>query len=240
MGVFFQSPTAASRYSKSRIHFHDQAIDVMRQLLTLKAPFPWALDVGCGTGHSTIALRALATNVLGIDLSAAMLSEALPCEQVVYAKSSAEKINIPDASVQLMTASQSFHWFNSRPFYLECSRVLATDGSLFIYGHQLSHPCLDFFDEEFPSPYKQPSLNPVELDVFSLRFLKVTKYEKSVTLDLKQTIDYLLTMSAVEKALEMLSLDEVEKKLMGRLGPAFAHGPLTFQSAGQVWWLKKL
>ena len=240
MGVFFQSPMAASRYAKSRIHFHAQAIDTMRGLLALSSPFNWAVDVGCGTGHSTIALRALATNVLGIDSSAAMLSEALPQPQVVYAKSSAEKINIPDRSVQLMTAAQSFHWFSSRAFYLECSRVLAKDGHLFIYGHKLVHPCLNFFEEEFPSPYRTPSLNALELDVFDLQFIATHDYQKTVELDLTQTTNYLMTMSAVELAMRTSPEDEIERDLRSKLGPAFEEGPLQFQSKGQIWWLKKL
>ncbi len=239
MGAFFQSSTAAARYAKSRINFHPYVIEAIGQLLALKTPLPWALDVGCGTGHSTVALRALATNVLGIDPSAAMLTEAMSETQVVYAKSSAERMNVQDSSVPLMTVSQALHWFNSRAFYLESSRVLEAGGNLFIYGHRLDHPCLEFFDEQFPSPHKAFQLNPLELSLFNLSFVKAHNYQRPVVLNLEQTVGYLMTMSAVEVAMQSASSEVIETNLAATLSPSFQQGPLTFASAGTIWWLRK-
>jgi predicted TPR repeat methyltransferase len=45
----------------------------IKERLSLSGPFERALDVGCGTGLSTIALKEIVSRVTGVDSSAAMI-----------------------------------------------------------------------------------------------------------------------------------------------------------------------
>lgn len=47
----------------------------------------------------------------------------------------AEKFNLDDDSVQLVTACQCAHWFNLDTFYKEVGRVLQPGGVLALYGY---------------------------------------------------------------------------------------------------------
>lgn len=71
-GNAFAHVTAAERYAHSRPYYHPVVVDQIRQTLRLHAPVHRALDVGCGTGQSTLALLELAQEVVGVDPSPAM------------------------------------------------------------------------------------------------------------------------------------------------------------------------
>src|SRR6266566_3385197 len=73
---FFASESAAQRYAKGRPYFHLIVIGRIKKRLALTFPVRRALDVGCGTGLSTMALKEIAERVVGIDSSAEMIGLA--------------------------------------------------------------------------------------------------------------------------------------------------------------------
>ena len=73
---YFAYETVAQRYARHRPYFHPRLIERIRRRLNLDEPVESALDVGCGTGQSTVALMALAREVIGADISAPMLAAA--------------------------------------------------------------------------------------------------------------------------------------------------------------------
>lgn len=58
---YFNSKTAAERYTKGRPHFHSNTIMHIKDFLHLDKKLNNALDVACGTGLSTKALLEIAT-----------------------------------------------------------------------------------------------------------------------------------------------------------------------------------
>jgi ubiquinone/menaquinone biosynthesis C-methylase UbiE len=48
-------------------------IKKIRDFLQLHEPIPWALDVVCGTGQSILALKEVASQVVGTETSREML-----------------------------------------------------------------------------------------------------------------------------------------------------------------------
>ncbi|XP_078507137.1 uncharacterized protein LOC144767608 [Lissotriton helveticus] len=106
-------------------------------------PFGLAVDVGCSTGVSTLALAAHFQNVVGIDINEAQIHKAksacfLP--NVSYRVALAEKMPFEDGSVDLITASVAAHWFNIEDFLQEADRVLKTNGCVALY---CLHPRFD-------------------------------------------------------------------------------------------------
>ena len=67
---YFDPKSAAERYAKGRPHFHTQVISRIKAYLSLAEPVSRAIDVGCGTGLSTIALKEIARHIVGVDSSA--------------------------------------------------------------------------------------------------------------------------------------------------------------------------
>ncbi|XP_069697586.1 glycerophosphocholine phosphodiesterase GPCPD1-like isoform X2 [Periplaneta americana] len=109
----------------------------------ISPPLEEAIDVGCGGGQSTEILSPFFKKVQGFDPSESQITEALrknKIHNITYRVGCAEKIDCPDSSVQLVTASQACHWFDLPKFYSEVCRVLVPNGVLVMYGYLLPRP----------------------------------------------------------------------------------------------------
>ena len=69
----FVGSAVADRYADARPFLHGTAIDMLRRD---RPSFGSAIDVACGTGLSTRALRAVSDHVVGVDVSAEMVRRA--------------------------------------------------------------------------------------------------------------------------------------------------------------------
>ncbi len=89
------------------------------------------LELGAGTGKLTRALVALGHDVHASDPDAdmlAILQRHLP--DVPTSVTGAEDIPLPDRSVDVVVAAQSFHWFDHARALPEIARVLKPGGRL--------------------------------------------------------------------------------------------------------------
>ena len=92
------------------------------------------LDVGCGTGQLTRRLTQLdwAPTVYGLDVSTGMLDRARHCGAPLI-RASAEALPIADHSIELITCTESFHWYtDQRAAAAEFARVLRPGGQVAI------------------------------------------------------------------------------------------------------------
>jgi SAM-dependent methyltransferase len=89
------------------------------------------LDVGAGTGKLSRALLAAGHEVVAVEPDADMrraFAAGLPGVPVL--EGSAERLPLPDASVDAALAGQAFHWFERRLALPELARVLRARGIL--------------------------------------------------------------------------------------------------------------
>lgn len=96
-------------------------------------------DVGAGTGLFSCAAAPYVKTVYAIDPSEDMLEQgrkAMEKSGVKILPGTAEKIPLPDASVDLISAAHCFHWFDKTAFLKECQRVLKPDGKVLILWNQ--------------------------------------------------------------------------------------------------------
>ncbi len=93
-----------------------------------------ALDIGCGTGLSSRAVREYAERVVALDASMAMLAAAETLPRVSYLAAGAEQIPLGDASVDLVTVGAAFHWFDQARVFAELARVMRTGAALVVYS----------------------------------------------------------------------------------------------------------
>jgi ubiquinone/menaquinone biosynthesis C-methylase UbiE len=133
-------------------HVKDQRIDTI-------------LDLGCGTGRFTQALRArFDAQVIGIDPSEKMLAQARSKpsdDRIRYEHGCGESIPVADNSVDLIFMSMIFHHFENPALAArECRRVLRGDhddgecGTAFLRTGTRerisSYPYFDFFPASRP------------------------------------------------------------------------------------------
>jgi SAM-dependent methyltransferase len=89
------------------------------------------VDLGAGTGKLTRALLAAGHEVIAVEPDAEMraaFAAALPGVRLLAG--AAEQIPIPDASVDVVTTGQAFHWFDLDRAFPEIARVLRPGGAL--------------------------------------------------------------------------------------------------------------
>jgi ubiquinone/menaquinone biosynthesis C-methylase UbiE len=116
------------RYASARpnLHYH------VTPILLERVPQPRrALDLGCGTGLSTGALRGFATVVVGVDASNDMLATRTE-HTALYVLAAAERLPFVERSVDLVTVASAIHWFK-REAIAEVARVLIAAGWLVVY-----------------------------------------------------------------------------------------------------------
>jgi ubiquinone/menaquinone biosynthesis C-methylase UbiE len=101
----FDDPGIAGRYERWYAEDGKQADRAEKRLLaTLLAGFPDAknvLDVGCGTGHFTRWFGAQGLDVVGLDRSSAMLSEAARLGSRRYVQGDALALPFADSSFDI-------------------------------------------------------------------------------------------------------------------------------------------
>lgn len=89
-----------------------------------------AADVGAGTGIASRLLAERGTRVNSIEPNASMRQAADPHPLIEFCDAAAERTNLPEASIDLLTCFQAFHWFNPTPTLLEFRRILKSSGRL--------------------------------------------------------------------------------------------------------------
>ncbi len=95
------------------------------------------LELGAGTGKLTQRLVALGHDVHATDPDPAMLAilhRDLP--DVRTSECGAEEIAVPDQSVDVVVAAQSYHWFDHERALPEIGRVLRPGGHLAVVWHE--------------------------------------------------------------------------------------------------------
>ena len=97
------------------------------------------LDIGTGPGIMALPLAERGAHVIGTDISAnqiaaaqALASERGLSDRCRFEVSPAEQSRFADASFDLITSGQSWHWFDHDRALAECTRLLAPGGLLVI------------------------------------------------------------------------------------------------------------
>lgn len=114
----------ADAYERSRPGYPDEAV----RWLVGSEPLD-VVDLGAGTGKLTRTLVALGHRVTAVEPLPEMLAQlqaAVPGVTVV--EGGAEAIPLPDASADVVTVAQAFHWFDHSSALREISRVLRPGG----------------------------------------------------------------------------------------------------------------
>ncbi len=128
----------AEVYAAHRPSYPQEIMSALADRLAARGVPRFALDVGCGTGISTLALASVLPGwrIVGVEPNDDMRGEAeAACARhadVELAAAPAEALPGANGSVGLVAAAQAIHWFDRPRFFAEAARVLAPDGVLAI------------------------------------------------------------------------------------------------------------
>ena len=96
-----------------------------------------AVDVGCASGQSTVALSLYFDKVIGVDINPAHIDRApIDNPKIEFRVSAAEDMSYIDShSVDLVTIATALHWMDHTLFYKEVERILKPRGTIAVYGY---------------------------------------------------------------------------------------------------------
>ena len=152
LGAAFE--TQGADYDRLRPGYPAEALDLM---LAAAPDRPDVVDLGAGTGKLSWALVDRGCRVTAVDPSRAMLDAALAARPEEGASASvagdapgppggprlstvvgtAEATGLPDASADLATVAQAWHWFDADAATAEARRILRPGGTLALVWNTL-------------------------------------------------------------------------------------------------------
>lgn len=118
----------ADIYENSRPTVPVHSVDIVTEYLG-RIP-ETVVDLGCGTGLSTLVWENKCKKIIGIDPSDDMLSVAKTKSNITtsFIKAYSDNTGLPDSSADVVFCSQAFHWMNPGDTLAEVNRILKKDG----------------------------------------------------------------------------------------------------------------
>jgi len=125
----FHHDRVAQGYASARPYLHPRVLAQVGEMIGT-GPRRRALDVGCGTGLSSVALLDLAAEVVGIDVARDMLRRAIHADAVSYVASGAEALPFRAGSFDLVVACGSMDWIDRPRFMPRAAELVGGGGWL--------------------------------------------------------------------------------------------------------------
>ena len=208
----------AENYTKYRPLYPNTVIDkILENFASINQIL--AADIGAGTGIAARQLADIGVNVIAIEPNSAMREAAEKHQNVEWKSGSAEETNLPDASVDLITCFQSFHWFNPQATLIEFRRILKQQGRLAIVFQDINRE--DEFTQAYGELVSKAANNRPPTDFSSkiepLRKSSDFEYIDCYKFPYQQELD-LSSLIGLAKSVSFISSEEtVQKQLVDGL-----------------------
>lgn len=190
-----------------------------------------AWDCATGNGQAAVVLSEYFDQVIASDASKEQIENAEPRNNIRYEVFPAERTNIDDSRVDLITIAQALHWFNLDDFYKEAKRVLRKDGNdggsgggggviaAWAYGlHSISREIdkmTHFLYEDILGPYWPKERKIVENKYQDIPFpfeeIDTPVFQIELDWSLSELLGYLYTWSSVQKYIQKNNSDPVKQ-----------------------------
>ncbi len=127
----------AGDYDRFRPGYPEELFSVIAGRLDLPEQ-PLVVDLGAGTGRASLAMAQLGWRVTAIEPGKPMLdvlrgAAANAGLLISTVQASAEATGLDPASADLVTAAQSFHWFDGDVAMSEIARIVRPDGGVALF-----------------------------------------------------------------------------------------------------------
>jgi len=188
-----------------------------------------AWDCATGNGQAALLLSEYFEQVIASDASREQIQNAQIRNNIRYEVFPAERTNLADNSMDLITIAQALHWFNLEDFYKEARRVLRKDNNrgdaangviaAWAYGlHSISveiDPLLHLLYEDILGSYwpKERQIVENRYQDIPFRFGEIEAPVFRIELDwnMSELIGYLYSWSSVQKFMHENNSDPIRQ-----------------------------
>ncbi len=216
----FVEKEEAKRYEAYRPLYHHLPVAHLRGFWGRN--IPKALDVACGTGHSTAAFAEISDSIIGCDISESMLLEARKKSQAQFILAKAEELPFDDSTFDYVNISMAFQWLDQPKFLKEAKRVLSAKGYLGIDNYGFTGRSLESehllgayksFDKQFmrTPPRNKNYPDDCDLQTAGFQLAETFDYNHDVPMNKNHFVNYLMTRS---NFLELASEDRVSTQFL--------------------------
>ena len=249
----FQHDRVAAGYASARPYLHPEAFAGVREVVRPAGRFRRALDVGCGTGLSSLALLDLAQEVVGVDAALDMLRHARREDGIRYVACGAEALPFREGLFDLVVACGSMDWVD-RPRFMPRAAELTRSGGWLVsldFGDTGRSPDVPglarWYDEVFLPAFPRPSASDPTITAneagrhgFAVPLHR--QFASTHPFAALQYAAFLMTESSVIAAVEYGRKTEAEVRawLDAELAPLFGGEPRRVAFGGYVQALRRL
>ena len=218
----------AASYAAYRPGYSPRLFEI---LTTLPRERRLAWDSGTGNGQAAVALADHFERVIATDPSTEQLAHALPHPRVEYRTGRAEESGLADASVDLATAAQAFHWYDFDRYFAEVRRVLAPGGVVAVWTYNLARvdPEVDRWTSrlarQIVGPWWPPERRWVDEEYQTIPFpfeeIEIAPLHYEAHMDLDRFTRYMRTWSSFQRYQKETGrdpLDEIREGLTAAWG----------------------
>jgi len=199
---------ASQTYAKFRPEYPQELFDEILHRLK-DSHRELAVDIGAGTGQASIPLTKYFKKVLAFDPSPGQLAQAAIAPNLEFKCGTAEKIEVPNESVDLLVAAQAAHWFPLCKFFPEAQRVLKPHALMALWCYDVcsldnpdSNEALKNYYFHEVGPYFNPNRKLIDDKYVNIvpTFGRIERKEMSMqkTMDMSTLIGYLSTWSGLD------------------------------------------
>ena len=232
----FNNKRIANGYANDRPWLHQSVIEQIKADLADKIPFQNGLDVGCGAGLSTKALKLICDKVTGTDRSEEMVhicKTQYTASGFTFYTAQAEETEIPQTSYDIVTAAGVIDWVDKDRFLENMKLVMAANAPLIIYDFWISDKMLenraytDWYQNQyipkFPKSLGDSNVWEQKDIPAGFSFIKETKCEMEYEFVMDSFIRFMMTQTNVNAKIESgyMTEEEVTDWMGETLNPIF-------------------
>ena len=240
---------------KKRPFLHKQVMERFQKEVTGQI-FSHGLDVGCGAGLSSKALKLICRHVTGADISPEMIRVAKEVcgdsQGYDFVVSRAEEIPVAGKKYDMVTAAGVIQWVERRAFLQNLQNMMKEQGYVLIYDFCISDRMKgagnaayaawwnESYLREFPKPYRNEEIwTKEDVEPYGFSMLRQVQYEMEYEFDRDSFIEFMMIQSNVNAKIEKGIRDtgEVREWFVQSLEPVFGGAKKTFIFTGYSWYL---
>ena len=192
-------PQIAKQYKAYRPPLHQV---ILKECFESNQQFSKALDIGCGVGHSAVALLPYCKTIVGIDASQAMLDEAHAHHKISYELHGELPSRWDDREFDLITFAGSLFYCKSPALIQDCLRIMNDTGIIVVYDFTVNlNPVLIGLGLQPQESDYDPTINLD--DVLDLQVQYENKQKHTFTISRADLVHILFTDTNIRAQLSL-------------------------------------
>jgi len=221
----------AEHYSAYRPKLHSL---ILKDNLDKQEYFNLGLDIGCGTGNSSIALSKFCKKVVGIDPIDAMLAKAIKDQKVLYRSMPPNLLEFNNNLFDVVTFAGSLYYAKSQRLLDEIVRISLPKAKIIVYDFDvvlediLNH--LELYTHLNHISRYNHQANFSSLNSSRVEIMESNKKEYKIDINISELTHLLLSAKDTYRFLKFRYADDIYNKTKQQLALKFKSTTLTAES----------